>query len=378
MTFDRRQFLLAATAASASGITAYSIGNSLPDFHESTRPIHSVHSVIPVVGDGKWIWRDPPKDKTGYLEPRTFEAEFGIHWTGSGGARQLAGTTVVPSPFPEQKLNEPKIETEGCRAWIRSLDDGARQLAVEAGQIERGQTISAVARFRVTLSKAYMGYARDQFPAEQVFEKPFLKKWLADSPGIKASVKSVRQLAKKIVGDQAHPWEKAQRFYKWVWENIKGVPGDYTSVKQALKKRVGDCEERAGVFIALCRAEKIPARLVWIPNHSWAEFCLLDESGKPHWIPAHTAAYSWFGWTGAHELVLQKGDRIWLPEKRKSVRLLADWSRWRGARPDAVYTATLKPVAESEKDPGPGSRNKTKTGEWKLIGKHPDDRYMRR
>ena len=51
--------------------------------------------------------------------------------------------------------------------------------------------------------------------------------------------------------------------------------------------------------------------------HNWAEFYLLDEQGEGHWIPAHTAAYSWFGWTGAHELVIQKGDNIRPPHNRK-------------------------------------------------------------
>ena len=81
----------------------------------------------------------------------------------------------------------------------------------------------------------------------------------------------------------------------------------------------------SAVFVALCRAAGIPARLVWIPNHNWAEFYLTDKDGKGHWIPAHTACYFWFGWTGVHELVLQKGDRIRLPERsNKAVPVAED------------------------------------------------------
>ena len=65
----------------------------------------------------------------------------------------------------------------------------------------------------------------------------------------------------------------------------------------ALKERRGDCEEMAGIFVALCRHCDIPARLVWVPNHNWAEFYLTDDQGEGHWIPAHTACYHWFGWT---------------------------------------------------------------------------------
>jgi hypothetical protein len=146
-----------------------------------------------------------------------------------------------------------------------------------------------------------------------------------------------------------------------------------------LENRVGDCEEMAAVFVALCRSMSIPARLVWVPNHNWAEFYLEDEKGTGHWIPAHTACYSWFGWTGVHELVLQKGDRAYVPEQHKKIRLLEDWSQWSGGKPRSQFSAEIKPLPPSEgQDAGPGHRIKDKTGEWKVAGDHPLDRYARR
>jgi hypothetical protein len=163
-----------------------------------------------------------------------------------------------------------------------------------------------------------------------------------------------------------------------VWQHIRARAGIYTSVVAALRDRVGDCEERAAVFVALCRAAGIPARLVWIPNHNWAEFGLCDEAGQLRWIPAHTSCYSWFGWTGAHELVLQKGDRIQVPEKRRPQRLLADWAQWQGARPRLRWAAELTPLpAELGADPGPGHRRKDEKGEWVVIGGHALDPYLR-
>ena len=86
----------------------------------------------------------------------------------------------------------------------------------------------------------------------------------------------------------------------------------------SLRRRTGDCEELAGIFVALCRSAGIPARLVWVPNHNWAEFYLTDHEGQGHWIPAHTSCYTWFGWTGVHELVIQKGDRLSVPHEKRS------------------------------------------------------------
>ena len=157
------------------------------------------------------------------------------------------------------------------------------------------------------------------------------------------------------------------------------------AIDVALRDRLGDCEERAAVFVALCRASDIPARLVWVPNHNWAEFYLTDEKGEGHWIPAHTSAYAWFGWTGAHELVLQKGDSIRIPELPKPQRLLEDWLRRSGPKPDARYFADLKPLpsedaakTNADADPGPGERSKSASGEWLRGGKYAQEKFVRR
>ena len=157
--------------------------------------------------------------------------------------------------------------------------------------------------------------------------------------------------------------------------------GSYTNVIIALRDHVGDCEERAAVFVALCRAAEIPARLVWVPNHNWAEFYLADEKGEGHWIPAHTSCYSWFGWTGVHELVLQKGDSIRIPELPKPQRLLEDWLRRSGTKPEARYFAYLRPLPPKESensDPGPGERSKSAGGEWLRKGKYAEEKFVRR
>lgn len=338
----------------------------------------STFSVTPVVIDGKWIWKDPPAEQRGYLEPREYEYTSGITLRGLGQATQIQATTVAPVAFPEQQILDFKIEAEGCSARVVPLTDGVAQLQLEAPQIVAGQTVSAVARYRLKLFKAYQGYSKGQFPIEQTPERVFDKQFLRDSPGIDVRITLVKRLAAEIVSESMHPWDKAVAFYQWVWDHIQGVPGKYTSVKQAIEDRKGDCEERATVFIALCRAVGIPARLVWIPSHNWAEIGLHDGDGTPHWIPVHTAAYSWFGWTGVHEVVLQKGDRVRLEQRKRTVRLVDDWCRQMGTKPEMHFTSTVTPLAaEPNGDPGPGGRKKLQNGQWELTGYHPDNRYMR-
>jgi hypothetical protein len=272
------------------------------------------------------------------------------------------------------------VLTEGCEARIQPLASGAAQLEMAAAGIAKGQTIRAMARLKMTLSKQYQGFAKEQFPAKQPLPVEIKKNYLQDSPGIQTSNEQVRMVAKEIAAEQKHPWDQAIAISAWIRKYIQPQIGAYTSVAAAMEKKRGDCEEMAAVFVALCRSLQIPARLVWVPNHNWAEFYLTNEKGEGHWLPVHTACYGWFGWTGAHELVLQKGDRIVHPQKRATQRLVEDWMQWQGARPDVRFLGELKPLPPSDSpsaDAGPGARRKEKNGAWRLTGEHPLDRYHR-
>ena len=336
-------------------------------------------SVIPVVGDGKWIWTEPPAEGTGYLEPRPYKLKIGIELESPGDADSVLATTPVPVAHPEQKIEDVHLETDGCEAELRELAPGMGQMLLSAESIAQGSVVRAIAHYTLTLFKQYHNYQRDQFPAQQKPPADVRKAYLQDSPGIQTSTKAVRSLAAELSAGIDHPWDKARRFAEWIPKNIRPQIGSYTSVTAALERRLGDCEEMSAVFVALCRSIGIPARLVWVPNHNWSEFYLTDSEGAGHWIPAHTACYSWFGWTGAHELVIQKGDRVLAAEQHKRVRLLEDWMQWGGRKPRSKFIAELTPLPPATgEDAGPGHRIKDAKGEWKVVGDHELDRYVRR
>ncbi len=381
---NRRRCLILGSAAAIGSTLPWPTLESLTRFRagqsdgvHSGIGKHPTHSIIPVVGDGKWIWREPPKDATGYLEPRLFEVRVGVQASGKLEATDFLAATVAPSSWPEQEILDHRFETDGCEATLQVLSDTASQVVVSAKRIAAGQTILGQAIFKIRATKSYFGYQRERFPIEQRVSRNVAKDWLGDSPGIETKLAALRKIIAATTAESTHPWDKARAFHAWVFEHIRGVPGDYTSVKRALESRRGDCEERAGVFVALCRACGIPARLVWVPNHAWAEFMLLDEADQPHWIPAHTAAYSWFGWTGAHEIVLQKGDRIHQNGPDKKVRLILDWWRCGGIKPKIEFIASVTPLADNGADPGPGGRIKQPDGKWALSGSHPDNKHLR-
>ncbi len=379
----RRQFLtntvLANTALAAGGAFA-----TRSMFLQRTSELTwfrqgPVWSFEPVVGDGKWIWREPPKTERGYLEPRSYDVSIGVELQGVENTCEAMATTPVPVSHPEQRVEQVSIEKIGCEAFIRELTPGAGQLVLHAPEIAAGRVVKAIAHYKITLFKQYQAYEQEQFPFTQKVPKDVQATSMGDSPGIQSKASAVRKLTGEIAKEHTHPWDKAQAFVKWIRSSIRPQLGTYTSVLTAIQKRVGDCEEMSALFVAFCRASGIPARLVWVPNHNWAEFYLTDYEGKGHWIPVHPACYNWFGWTGAHELVIQKGDRVQIPEQSNPSRLVMDWLRSTG-RPKVNYIASLKPLPPTESgDAGPGERTKDiKTGEWRITGTHALDKYARR
>ena len=381
MKTTRRQALLSAVCSAGLGLPtirrmAPLFASGVDDswqfpFCGSREPVS--HSITPIVFDGKWNWKTQPEDQQGYLDPREFGLEIGIRWKSQGAARNVQGSTPVPVNLPGQEITGVEIEaSDRCTARVAPLGENAGQLQVHAGELAPREIIEAVFRCKVRLFRFCPRYSAEQFPAVQLLSDRLRKDGLGNSPGIRADLKELRDIVESETSQHDHPWSKAEKFFRWTIGNIAGEPMAYTSVEHALKNRKGDCEERAGVFVALCRTAGIPARLVLVPNHCWAEFCLLDKEGVPHWIPAHTAAYDWFGWTGAHELVLQKGDRIWQPGSDKTVRLVTDWFSGEGRKPEVEYFASLIPAD------GPGKRMKNELGGWDLVDDHPEARFVRR
>ncbi len=376
MTISRRNVLIA--GATTVGLSTAKFASPSWQFAAGSKD-QTVHSITPVTGDGKFIWNEQPTEEPGpVVDGQEFDVSVGIRWRSAGDAREVKSTTVAPVAFPEQEILNVEIEkSDGCEARLVQLSETAGQLQVYAPTLARDQVVEAVAKYRMKLYRFCPQYQKDQFPKDQTVTKAIRDHALGNSPGIRCDFSALKEIANSIASRHAHPWEKAENFHAWVWENIAGIPGKYTSVRDAIKTRKGDCEERAGVFIAMCRAVGIPARLVWVPNHSWAEFCLFDHDGMAHWIPAHTAAYSWFGWTGIQELVLQKGDRIHQVGRDAVVRLVADWYSFGGRKPAIEFTASLTPVTTDTQAAGPGKRQKNKNGGWDLLDTHPGDKHLR-
>ena len=105
----------------------------------------------------------------------------------------------------------------------------------------------------------------------------------------------VTELARKIVGDETNPLEKARRIFRWVSQNVPWCSEmEYSIIPnlsaKGLAARRGDCGVQGMTFITLCRAAGVPARWQsgWQTKpgnwnmHDWSEF-YVEPWG---WLPA--------------------------------------------------------------------------------------------
>ena len=151
-----------------------------------------------------------------------------------------------------------------------------------------------------------------------------LRNYLGNSPYIEADSSEVRRIVREIQAQNPlTQWKMIELFYDWVRDNMEYTRGELKSVRQALRDGTGDCEEMTSTFVALCRAARVPARCVWIPNHCYPEFYMEDEEGHGYWFPCQVAGTRNFGSMPEYLPILQKGDRFRVRDKTE--RYLADF-----------------------------------------------------
>jgi transglutaminase-like putative cysteine protease len=72
---------------------------------------------------------------------------------------------------------------------------------------------------------------------------------------------AIKDLAKRIVGDETDAWRKALRIEKWVHDHMKVTTAvDYVPASRVAEDLRGDCRQHAMLAAALCRAAGLPAR----------------------------------------------------------------------------------------------------------------------
>jgi hypothetical protein len=269
--------------------------------------------------------------------------------------RGMLATMPVPMDWPEQQvrvLREEKTPHVG-RMELRTVGGGARQLVVQIPSLPAGAEARAIVTVEVTRHATQGPQQTAGLRIPQRVDSA-LRPYLAESPMIESNHAKIRNLARQIVAEREGAWEQAEAIYDWVREHIEYREGDLKGALQALADGTGDCEEMTSLFIALCRASRIPARTVWVPGHCYPEFYLEDEHGNGYWYPCQAAGTRAFGSMPEYRPILQKGDSFRVPETPREIkRYVAEYFMAQSGRPRVAFVREAVAPAHSSPQSSP-------------------------
>jgi hypothetical protein len=261
-------------------------------------------------------------------------------------AMNLFVTIPVPREWPEQSVSvvDETIPTEASKVRDRELNGGVRQVTVAVPRLQPRTEVRFLMTYQVRTSQINP-------PADPtVFLKPKSshrdgKTHLGTSPQINPRNSKIRKLVKQLTADQPTPWQEVETIYNWVRDNVELRDGDARDIDNVFKDRHGCAEDLTGLFVGMCRANKIPARIVWVTGSQYAEFMLIDETKQAHWFPCLLVGPREFGGLSEPRIILQKGDSIKVPEKKQRQKYVAEFATCKGnVKPVVRFVRRQVPV----------------------------------
>lgn len=284
-----------------------------------------------------------------YRNPVSARWKVGVQVVGgSRPARNMFITIPVPNEWPEQTVTvaSEDIPSSIGNVRVRDLESGVKQLLISMPTVGARQETIATMTFLVTTSQV-------EPPADPaIFEKPKssskqAKMYLGVSPNINYRNSKMRKLVKELVTDQPNPWKETEALFDWVIDNIEQRESSPSGIDDVFKQGYGCAEDRVAMFVGLCRANKVPARMVWVEGTQYAEFMLADAEGNSYWFPCNVNGIREFGSISDPRIILQKGDSIRVPEKEQRQKFVAEFATCSGqAKPSVKFIRQLLPAEE--------------------------------
>lgn len=288
-------------------------------------------------------------------ESQTHKWEFGIAIRAVGGpCAGLLGTFPVPMDWPEQQVKVANEQISPAAQHRYRTTDGLQQMVFNVPQLAGGASAECFVTFEITkqAQKPPSDVSRFVVPKDP---SPPIKKFLAPGPLIEANNAKVRNLARELTADKETAWEQVRAILAGVREAVKyerDPKAEFKGVIAALRDGKADREDVTATFVAVCRAAKIPARIVWAMDYCYAEFYLeetpaadeaasgddksakskksKDKAPKGAWYPAVVHEKAELGICNDFHPIMQKGDNIKVPEEAAVQRYVKEFLRGKG------------------------------------------------
>ena len=262
----------------------------------------------------------------------------------NGPVRNLLITIPVPTDWPEQtvKVLEEDLSPNIGQVGYRIVDNGVKQMMVGIPAVPPGGEVHAILTFEIT---TYQVLPPDDTSQLVIPRNPprDVRRHLGISPYINSRHRTISRKVKELVDGQETAWQQLETIYDWVRDNIETTNEPLKGANQTLDDGQGSGEDVVNLFVALCRAHRVPARIVWVQGHYYAEFFLQDAEGEGHWFPCQVAGNRDFGGISEVRPILQRGDNIKVPEKKEPYRYVPELVKGVG-RPAIKFVRELLPT----------------------------------
>jgi hypothetical protein len=277
----------------------------------------------------------------------THKWEYGIIVTAAGGpCAGLSGTVPIPQDWPEQqvKVIGEEISPAVRRHSYRTIE-GLKQLVFEIPQLPAGEKATCLITLEITRSEQQKPSDTASFVMAKEMPRD-IKKYLGASPFIESANSKFRSLAKELTEGKEEAWDQVEAIYDGVRERVKFEVSSKEKFKGAvgaLRDGEADKEDLTSLFVGLCRAHKVPARMVWSMDSCHAEFYLKNASGEGTWIPCQVHGAKQFGSISDFRPILEKGDNFKVPEKKEAQRFVSEFltGKGGGGKPQVEFRRRL-------------------------------------
>ena len=263
----------------------------------------------------------------------------------------------VPAEWYEQRIisiSEEKMDAQlANHIEYRPHNAGAMEMFLQFGRVRPTQPIEIVVAFELQHFELLPPDNPGQYAIPRQVPQD-IRQFLQPSPSIESNDPIFRRMFNDITKERQTDWDKVESLYSFVQNNVQyddqawryDVKGALALVRQPQGQWTADCKDMTCLFVALCRAGGIPARIVRVPGHCYAEFYLelrLDNRAAAgrgsrgrnnmpmgFWFPCQVAGTYSFGGLAKdskpdRRIILQKGDSFPNPDNPSRARTI--WLR---------------------------------------------------
>lgn len=279
-------------------------------------------------------------------KPIVLRYQVGVKIRAVGGpVGGMSGTFAIPSDWHDQevKLVEEKLTPQVGQTSLRTSEGGLRQMTFSVPQIASGDQAEVLYTYEVT---TYGSAAPTSTEGLVIPKSPGrdVKRYVQPSPLIEVTNGKIRAWAKEATEGKATAWEQVEALYDSVREKIKNENDRVKGAALTVRDGRGCKADVAAVFVALCRAHKVPARTVFVPESCHAEFYLEDAEGKGQWYPCTIDGEKGFGFFAYPTLIVQRGDNFKVAEHKDPQRFVAEHVTGKGGtggRPEVKFVRSI-------------------------------------